>query len=129
LAHRRWFAAHGESQRAHEAALTKRLIEGIENAGGYRVLGPGAGEPRVPVVALVHQSAQADQIAYALDKRYGIAVRSGLHCAPWAHRSLGTLETGALRLSIGYGLTQEDVDLAIEALSVLGAELADSRRG
>lgn len=125
----RWLARNGEAQREREAALARRLLEGIGDAGGYRVLGPAPNEPRVPVVSVVHESAQADQIAYALDKRYGIAVRSGLHCAPWAHRSLGTLETGALRLSVGHGLTEEDVDLAIEALSVLGDEYALSRRG
>ena len=125
----RWLAENGEAQRASEAALMRRLLEGIGNIGGYRVLGPAPGEPRVPVVSVVHERAQADQLAFALDKRYGVAVRSGLHCAPWAHRSLGTLESGALRLSVGRGLTEEDVDLVVEALALLGRELSRSERG
>ena len=119
----RWLREHGDEQRAHEAALTRRLLDGITALPGYTVFGPSAGEPRVPVVSVVHERVPADQLAFALDRRYGIAVRSGLHCAPWAHRTLGTLETGAVRLSVGYGLTEADVDLAVEALRVLGGEL------
>jgi cysteine desulfurase family protein len=115
-----WLAENAEAQREHEAALMRRLIEGISELPGYRMLGPGVDEPRVPVVSVVHDATPADQLAYALDKRYGVAVRSGLHCAPWAHRSLGTLESGALRLSVGYGLTEADIDLVLEALGVLG---------
>lgn len=117
-----WLRANGEEQRAHEAALLKRLLAGLSAIPGYRVLGPAIDEPRVPVVSVVHEHAQSDQLAFALDRRYGIAVRSGLHCAPWAHRSLGTLGTGALRLSIGFGLTEGDVDCVLDALEVLGKE-------
>jgi len=122
-----WLAENGEAQHARETSLMRRLLEGISEIGGYTVLGPGPDEPRVPVVSVVHERAQADQLAFALDRRYGVAVRSGLHCAPWAHRSLGTLETGALRLSVGFGLAEEDVDLVIDALSVLGREFAGSK--
>ncbi len=113
---------HGAEQREHEAALVGRLVAGVRTMPGYRILGPGSDEPRVPVVSLVHEHAQADQLAFALDRRYGVAVRSGLHCAPWAHTSLGTIDTGALRLSVGFGLNEADVDLVIEALDVLGKE-------
>lgn len=120
----RWLVENGDAERAVETRLARRLVEGIESLGGYRVLGPGADELRVPVVSVVHEKVDADELAFALDKRYGIAVRSGLHCAPWAHRSLGTLGTGALRLSIGYGLKDEDVEFALEALDVLGVEFS-----
>jgi len=125
----RWLAEHAETQREHEAALMRRLLGGIAALPGYRMLGPGLDEPRVPVVSVVHEVAPADQLAFALDRRYGVAVRSGLHCAPWAHRSLGTLQSGALRLSVGYGLTEADVDAAIEALGVLGKEFSRSEQG
>ncbi len=124
----RWLAEHGDEQRAHEAALTRRLVAGVRALPGYRVLGPDRDEPRVPVVSVVHERAQADQLAFTLDRRYGIAVRSGLHCAPWAHTSLGTIESGALRMSIGFGLSEADVDLAIEALGVLGKEYGGSEQ-
>ena len=90
---------------------------------GFRVLGPEPHEPRVPVISVVHESVAADRIAFALDKRYGIAARAGLHCAPWAHRTLGTFETGALRFGVGYGNTSDDIDMAVAALALLAEEL------
>ncbi len=125
----RWIRDHGETQRARETALTRRLLGGLAGIQGFRVLGPAADEPRVPVVSIVHEHVPADRLAFALDRRYGIAVRSGLHCAPWAHRVLGTIECGALRLSVGFGVTESDVDMALEALAVLGEELTRSEHG
>jgi cysteine desulfurase family protein len=124
----RWLKDHGAEQREHETALVRRLVAGVSTLPGYRILGPGSDELRVPVVSLVHEHAQADQLAFALDRRYGVAVRSGLHCAPWAHTSLGTLDTGALRLSVGFGLSEADVDLVVEALEVLGRESTRSEQ-
>jgi selenocysteine lyase/cysteine desulfurase len=98
------------------------LIEGVEAIGGYTVLGPEAHEPRVPVISLVHESVPSDRLAFALDKRFGVATRAGLHCAPWAHRSIGTLEMGALRFGIGFGNTDAHVDAALAALEALSRE-------
>ena len=69
-----------------------------------------------PVVSVVHERVPPDEIALALERRAGIAVRTGLHCSPWAHQTVGTIETGAVRFGIGYGLTGEDVDVALEAM-------------
>jgi selenocysteine lyase/cysteine desulfurase len=74
------------------------------------------------VVSVVHDEVEADRLAFALDKRWGIAARAGLHCAPWAHRTVGTLETGALRLGIGYSTTESDVDAVLDALGTLASE-------
>ena len=120
----RFLAEHGEALRAREARLARRLHEGILAIGGFRVLGPEPSAARVPIVAAVHDHIDSDRLASALDRHYGIAVRAGLHCAPWAHRSLDTLETGALRFGVGYGTTDADIDLAIGALGELVEELA-----
>lgn len=119
-----WLRDNGEALRAHEAALVRRFHEGVLSLPGFRVLGPDLGVPRVPIIAVTHERVAADRLAFALDRRYGIATRAGLHCAPWAHRTLGTLQTGALRFGLGYGNTEADVDAALEALAVLGKELA-----
>jgi selenocysteine lyase/cysteine desulfurase len=58
-------------------------------------------------------------LATELDRRYGIQTRPGLHCAPEVHRILGTVETGALRLSLGWASTADDVDWAIHAIHAL----------
>jgi cysteine desulfurase family protein len=113
----RYLAEHGEELRHHECTLTRRLHEGLLEIPGMRVLGPLPGEPRVPVVSAVHERVEADRLAYHLDRDYAIATRSGLHCAPWAHRTLGTLETGALRFGLGYGNTEAHVDAALSAVS------------
>lgn len=109
--------AHGDEIRAAEKDLTRRLHEGLAAIPGVTVLGPPPGVPRVPVVSIVHERRSPDELAFALDRRYGIAVRAGLHCTPWTHETVGTLETGALRFGLGWGLTHEDVEFAIGAVA------------
>ncbi len=120
----RWLAANGDAQRAEETRLVRRFHEALLGIPGFRVLGPEPGEPRVPIVSAVHDRIAADRLAFALDRRFRIATRAGLHCAPWAHRTLGTYETGALRFGIGFGNTEADIDSAVQALATLGRELS-----
>ena len=118
----RFLEVHAEEHRDEERRLARRLHEGVLGIGGFRALGPDPSEPRIPIVAVVHDSIDADRLAFALDRRWGIAARAGLHCAPWAHRTLGTALTGALRFGVGYGNTDADIDLVLEALSTLARE-------
>lgn len=118
-----WLAENAPALRREEAALVRRLHEGVLAIPGYRVLGPESHVERVPVVSVVHERIDADRLAFALDKRYGVAARSGMHCAPWAHRELGTLETGALRFGVGYANTPEQIELVLDALARLAHEL------
>jgi cysteine desulfurase family protein len=118
----RWLAERADTLRVEEQRLARRLHEGLLAIDGFRVLGPGPGEPRVPIVAAVHERVEVDRIAFALDRRYGIAVRAGLHCAPWAHEALGTLQTGALRFGVGYGNTSAQVDEALAAVAEIVRE-------
>lgn len=99
-----------------ERRMTRRLVAGLAEIPGMRVLGPAPGEERVPVVSVVHGSVEPDRLAYELDARYGIAVRAGLHCAAAAHAAVGTVETGAVRFSLGRGVTEADVDAALAAV-------------
>ncbi len=113
----RLLAEEGERQRQLEASLARRLHEGVLDIGGFRVLGPVPEASRVPIVSIVHDSIEADRIAFALDRKHRIAVRAGLHCAPWAHETVGTLACGAVRLGVGWGNTEEHVDIALAALA------------
>lgn len=106
--------------RAEERRLARVLHEGLLGLG-FRVLGPEPDEPRVPIVSAVHPDHDPEQLAFMLDRRYGVAVRSGLHCSPAAHATLGTLETGALRFGVGWGVTEDEVGEALDALRELVA--------
>lgn len=113
----RLLSLHGDAWRAEEQALFRRLKEGLGSIPGARVLGPGVDEPSVPTLSLVSDRMDPDRIAFLLDRRYGVAVRSGLHCAPWAHRTLGTLDTGAVRFGVGHANTRENIDAAVSAVA------------
>ncbi len=105
--------------RSRERELTRRLYDGLSGIPGVTVLGPPIAEERVPVVSVVHGKLAPDEMAFALDRRWGIAVRAGLHCTPWTHEAVGTSDSGALRFSIGWNLTDEDVDVAVAAMREL----------
>jgi selenocysteine lyase/cysteine desulfurase len=103
---------------AHERELRMRLRERLRGIPGVRVLGDDEG-PATAAVGFTCALAPSD-LAFLLDQRYGIAVRAGLHCAPRAHRTLGTLSTGAIRMSPGAftppGAVEEAADAIAEIL-------------
>ncbi len=117
----RLLAANGAEWRAEEQRVFRILKAGLLELPGVRVYGPALDAPTVPVTCITHDSLEPDRIAFLLDRQAGVAVRSGLHCAPWAHRTIGTLGTGAVRLSVGHSTTETDVRIALAALAeVLG---------
>ncbi len=102
--------------REHEEALTLRLLEGLRRIGGVRIYGPQEWERRVGIVSFNLAGFTSSEVASRLDEAYGIRVRSGLHCSPLAHRTIGTLETGVVRAGLSFMNTPEDVDRLLEAL-------------
>ncbi len=117
----RWHLEHGPSQHAQESRLVRALHEGLEAIGGITVLGPPIAVERVPVLAFVHDHVGADVIAFELDRRFGIATRAGLHCSPWSHGTIGTLEHGAVRMGVGFGNTDDHIAGAIAAVAKIVA--------
>jgi cysteine desulfurase / selenocysteine lyase len=116
----RWLAERAPGRiRAHEAALTARLLAGLAAIEGLRVHGPADPAERVAVVSVTHPGWEPSDLAAALDGSFGVAVRAGLHCAPLAHRTLGTFPAGTLRLAPGCFTTAEEVDQAVAALGAL----------
>lgn len=105
--------------RAHELALTERFLSGIlplEQKGLVRVLGRKDCAERTGVVSIQTVHMDMAEAAYRLDADYGIMTRVGLHCAPGAHRTLGSYPAGSIRFSFGWYQTEEDVDVALAAL-------------
>lgn len=115
----RLLTEHGDLWRAEEQLLFRELKEGLAAIPGVRIVGPALEEPSVPTLSLLADRMDPDRIAFLLDRRYGVAVRSGLHCAPWAHRTLGTIDTGTVRFGIGHGNTGDDIRAAITAVAEL----------
>jgi cysteine desulfurase family protein len=99
-----------------EWLLTQRLMEGLMQINGVQLLGPEIGQAKTGIVAFNVKEADSSEIAFILDQTFGIAVRSGYHCTPLSHESIGTLKQGAVRASVGYYTTNEDVDALIEAM-------------
>lgn len=105
-----------------EQSLGKRLEAGLRSIDGLRIAGPGEEDPRLPVYALNIDGKDNAVLAMNLSDRYAIETRPGLHCAPLAHRTLGTFPEGALRLSPGFFNTEEEIDAVVGAIKSLAAE-------
>ncbi len=104
----RFVARHQAEIREYEHALNERFRQQLTGIPGLTVLGhPDA--PRVAITSFVSRVMDAGQIADGLDLS-GIAVRGGLHCAPSIHSWLGTLASGAVRVSPGLYNTEQEID-------------------
>lgn len=102
--------------------LTERLLAGFRDIAGLRVLGPESAQERVALVSIVLASYDPQELALGLDAAFRVQVRSGLHCAPAMHESLGTGESGGtVRFSLGPFTTEAEIDTAIEAVAEIAA--------
>ena len=105
----------------HELTLTKQFIDGILTLdpaeASLRVIGHKDTQNRCAVVSIQTLEVDMARAAFELDDTYGIMSRVGLHCAPSAHKTLGTYPAGTLRFSFGPENTPEEVDTALHALA------------
>ncbi|UQZ84501.1 putative cysteine desulfurase [Paenibacillus konkukensis] len=95
---------------------TQRIMAGLMEIEGVKVLGPDLGQNKTGIVTFTVHEADSSEIAFILDHSFQIAVRSGYHCSPLAHESAGTMERGAVRASVGYFTSEEEVDRLIAAV-------------
>ncbi len=121
LAGVRWINEQGVAAlREHELTLCRRLIAGLDEIEGLHWFGPRRTEERVGVFSVRLDGFEPHELSAVLESEYGILTRSGLHCAPLAHQTLGTLETGGTtRLSLGALTTLDDVETAVANLAEL----------
>ncbi|GGF95311.1 cysteine desulfurase [Paenibacillus albidus] len=96
--------------------LTQTMMEGLSAIPGLRLLGPAPGNPRTGIVSFVIEGQESAGVAHRLDREYNIAVRSGMHCTPLAHKAVNTLETGAVRASVGVDTTRQEVGKLLAAI-------------
>ena len=101
--------------RAKETALVDQLLEGLRGTAGVRLYGPQQGE-RGAAVSFNVDGHDPASVGFLLDSDYDISVRVGLHCAPDAHRSIGSFPEGTIRVSPGFFNTEADIDFFLKAL-------------
>jgi selenocysteine lyase/cysteine desulfurase len=108
--------------RRHEQELTARLLDGLRAIGGVRIYGPGDPAQATGTLSINLDGLAPDAVGLALDRRYDIMTRVGLHCAPQAHRTLGTFPAGTVRLSLGALSTAAEIDATVAAIGELAGE-------
>ena len=100
-----------------EMELLGRLTDGIKTIPGVRIAGPENLLDKCAIAALDFPARDSAIIAGQLDEEYGIMTRCGLHCAPEAHKALGTFPRGLLRCSLGHQNTEAEIDKFLLALA------------
>lgn len=106
-----------EALYAREMALLARLTEGVSAISGVRVIGPENPADKCAVAALDFPALDNAAAAARLDEEFGIMTRCGLHCAPEAHKALGTYPRGVVRCSFAHKNTEAEVDELLAALN------------
>lgn len=102
--------------RRQEQLLRQRLWDGLKAIPRVTLYGLGESQNATGVVSFNVEGVDSGQVSYILDRQFDIATRAGLHCAPWAHNSLGTLRLGTVRASLGCFNSADDIDALINAV-------------
>jgi len=105
-----------QSIRNHERELARILISGLQGIPGVTVHGTRDPERSVAVISFTVQGVSPSDVALRLEDEFGVLCRVGLHCAPAAHKTLGTFPEGTVRLAPGYSTTPGDADYVVEAV-------------
>ncbi|MBP1763472.1 MAG: selenocysteine lyase [Firmicutes bacterium] len=113
----RFILAQGlERIRLHEQQLTALLWHNLKKIPGMTVYGPSDLNGRTAVVSFAVDNMDPNQISSFLEMDYRVVTRAGLHCAPLAHQTIGTLPGGTCRLSPGFFTGGREIDVVIQAI-------------
>lgn len=107
--------------RKREQVLVERLVSGLKGISGVTVYGPQPINLRTAAVPFNVAGINPSEAALYLDEMCGIMSRPGLHCAPSAHKTIGSFPGGTNRLSPGYFTTEDEIDAAVMAVHRLAA--------
>lgn len=107
--------------REHEKQLVAELVAGLQDIAGVRLYGPLHSEDHGGVLSLTIDERDPSEIGFLLDREHGILTRVGLHCAPDAHRTIGTFPRGTVRLSPGYFNTLAEMRFTVSAIAALAS--------
>ena len=110
-----------EALRRREEELTGLLLDGLWGIPQIRLAGPEGTDHRAGVVSIDFLREDNAEAAFRLEQEFGILTRCGLHCAPSAHKTLGTFPQGTVRFSMGWFTTPEEVSAAVDAVRKISA--------
>jgi len=112
--------------RSRETRLLAMLIQGLRAIPAVSLYGPEEIDLRGGAVSFNLQGWDPAEVGFRLDQEEQICVRAGLHCAPDAHRSIGTFPVGTVRVSPGYFSTDSDVERLLNAIRRFSGERRSS---
>jgi len=107
---------------SHEKKLGKFFLEALSHLKKIRIYGSSDPNMRTGVISINIDNKDSSEMCNLLDERYSIAVRGGLHCAPLAHKTIGTFHQGTIRFSYGVFNNLDEVKSCIRALEELSRE-------
>ncbi|MCX7025304.1 MAG: aminotransferase class V-fold PLP-dependent enzyme [Spirochaetes bacterium] len=113
----RWLKERGiEETRAHMKKISSRLIDGLSTLPGLNIYGTLDPERSMAVISFTVSGKRVSEIGFRLDEEFGIMSRVGLHCAPMAHRTIGSFPEGTVRFAPGVFTTDRDIQKALKAV-------------
>lgn len=108
-----------ETLENHEKTLSKRFLEGIYGLKNVKLYGATVPEGRTGVFSVGFLNCDNAEAAWRLEREFGILTRCGLHCAPSAHKTLGSFPEGSVRFSTGWANTEADIGAALSAIAAI----------
>jgi len=99
--------------------LTLKLLEGLKEIKGVKLYGSLDPKKQIGIVSFNVERKSPSEVSHLLDEKYNILSRPGLHCAPSAHKTIGTFPFGTVRFSVGYFNTEEEIEYALQAVKNL----------
>lgn len=105
----------------HNNYLRSYLINGILNLGNFSIHGEISSDKSTSCISITHSKLDVSELSYILDSDFNISNRSGLHCAPLAHKTIGTYPEGTVRLSLGYFNTEEEIRYTLDSLNKINS--------
>lgn len=100
-----------------EISLLDQFLESLLNIDGIKIIGKKDTHNRTGLLSVDFINNDNGIIAHELSKEYGIMTRSGLHCSPSAHKTLGTFPNGTVRFSLSHFNTLEEIDYTIDSIN------------
>jgi cysteine desulfurase/selenocysteine lyase len=105
-----------DAVRRHELALTEYLLGALADLPGISIMGPKKASKQTATVSFTITNRMASDIGLLLDEQAAVLARVGLHCAPAAHKTIGTFPEGTIRFGLGYYNTREEIAYSIRSL-------------